>query len=81
MSEERLKELVRFQFRDLHPLVSLGTASDRYAGWLGQIYSETRYKGRISSRSKRAMDKAKNLRILDIFLLSRAIVGYCLVQS
>ena len=43
MSEERLKESDQFQFRDLHPLVSLGAASDRYAGWLGQIYSERRY--------------------------------------
>ena len=30
-------------FRDLHPKVRLGTASDRYSGWIGQIYSEGRY--------------------------------------
>jgi uncharacterized protein YecE (DUF72 family) len=34
----------RFLFRDVHPLVSFGTASDRYAGWLGQIYSPDRYR-------------------------------------
>lgn len=28
-----------YQFRDLHPGVSFATASDRYAGWIGQIYS------------------------------------------
>ena len=39
-----------FQFRDVHPDVSIGTASDRYAGWIGQIYSEGRYQ--ISTRSK-----------------------------
>jgi uncharacterized protein YecE (DUF72 family) len=41
-----------FYFRDLHPQVFLGTASDRYAGWIGQIYSKARYEGRISKRSK-----------------------------
>ncbi|UCE84446.1 MAG: DUF72 domain-containing protein [Deltaproteobacteria bacterium] len=30
----------------------MGTASDRYSGWLGQIYSENRYSGRITRRKK-----------------------------
>jgi len=30
----------------------MGTASDRYAGWVGQIYSEERYTGRIGQRTK-----------------------------
>jgi uncharacterized protein YecE (DUF72 family) len=42
----------KFFFRDLHPGVCLGTASDRYAGWLGQIYSPGRYGGKISKRTK-----------------------------
>ena len=41
-----------FFFRDLHPGVCMGTASDRYAGWLGQIYSPERFGGKISKRSK-----------------------------
>jgi uncharacterized protein YecE (DUF72 family) len=41
-----------FNFRSLHPRVFIGTASDRYAGWLGQIYSPDRYSGRITQRSK-----------------------------
>ncbi len=40
-----------FQFREVHPQVSLGTASDRYAGWLGQIYTHARYAGRITRRT------------------------------
>ncbi len=40
-----------FRFRDLHPQLLLGTASDRYAGWIGQIYSPERYIGRLGSRS------------------------------
>jgi uncharacterized protein YecE (DUF72 family) len=41
-----------YRFRDLHPNVLMGTASDRYAGWLGQIYSKERYGNKISTRSK-----------------------------
>ena len=41
-----------FYLRDIHPQVLLGTASDRYAGWIGQIYSRERYVGRISKRSR-----------------------------
>jgi uncharacterized protein YecE (DUF72 family) len=41
-----------FLFRDLHPLVALGTASDRYAGWIGQIYAQGRYESRIKKRQK-----------------------------
>jgi len=42
----------RFQFRDLHPNVFIGTASDRYVGWIGQIYTEERYRNKISIRAK-----------------------------
>jgi uncharacterized protein YecE (DUF72 family) len=45
-------DIERFSFCRLHPQVRLGTASDRYAGWLGQIYSEERYQGRIGQRTK-----------------------------
>ena len=45
-------QMDNFGFRNLHPQILLGTASDRYAGWLGQIYSPDRYAGRITQRSK-----------------------------
>jgi uncharacterized protein YecE (DUF72 family) len=41
-----------FRYRNLHPRVLIGTASDRYAGWVGQIYSPDRYQGRITKRTK-----------------------------
>ena len=44
--------LKTFHFREVHPQVCIGTASDRYAGWLGQIYSQERYAGRITKRTK-----------------------------
>lgn len=44
-------DLNRFHFRDIHPDIYLGTTSDRYAGWIGQIYSPERYAGRINRRT------------------------------
>ncbi len=41
----------RFYFKDIHPNIFLGTTSDRYAGWIGQIYSKERYTGRINRRT------------------------------
>jgi uncharacterized protein YecE (DUF72 family) len=52
MTEKTANDLDRFMFRNLHPMIFMGTASDRYAGWLGQIYSEERYKGKATRRSK-----------------------------
>ncbi|MEW6665883.1 MAG: DUF72 domain-containing protein [Thermodesulfobacteriota bacterium] len=48
---EGVLNLERFQFRNLHPKILLGTASDRYAGWIGQIYTRERYEGRITRRT------------------------------
>jgi uncharacterized protein YecE (DUF72 family) len=52
MSHDFREDIERFVFRHLHPQVRLGTASDRYAGWLGQIYTADRYAGSIRQRSK-----------------------------
>jgi hypothetical protein len=45
-------QLDKFHFRNLNPQILIGTASDRYAGWIGQIYSQDRYQGRITKRTK-----------------------------
>jgi len=41
-----------FHFRNLHPQVFIGMASDRYASWIGQIYSKDRYEGRTTKRAR-----------------------------
>ena len=46
------RRIDRFLFRNLAPNILLGTASDRYAGWIDQIYTKERYEGRISRRTK-----------------------------
>jgi len=48
---EKPFDLGKFQFRGLHPRVFIGTTTDRYAGWIGQIYSRERYQARISRRT------------------------------
>jgi uncharacterized protein YecE (DUF72 family) len=44
----------------------IGTASDRYAGWIGQIYSEGRYEKGISSRSHKVGNKTFNEETLPV---------------
>ena len=48
---ERTVDLDSFLFRNLHNRVKIGTASDRYSGWLGQIYTPDNYAGRITKRT------------------------------
>ncbi len=55
-----------FDFRKLHPLVSMGTASDRYAGWIGQVYSARRYAGRITSRTHKVGGKSFTEKVLPV---------------
>lgn len=56
MSPEALSALRdqvgRYQFRGLHPLLRFGTASDRYAGWAGQIYTEDTWGRFATTRTK-----------------------------
>ena len=46
-----------YDFRNLHPDIFFGTASDRYAGWIGQIYSPERYEARITRRKNKVGGK------------------------
>lgn len=49
---ERRAEVARFDLRSLHPRLAFGTASDRYAAWIGQIYPE-RWAGAIETRGRK----------------------------
>jgi uncharacterized protein YecE (DUF72 family) len=55
---DNLRDIEQFRFRNLDPNIFLGMASDRYAGWIGQIYTEERYEGRISRRTKKIRGKS-----------------------
>jgi len=49
---ERRERADRYVFHGLHPHARFGTASDRYAGWIGQIYSSS-FADRVSSRRRK----------------------------
>ncbi len=49
---ERRNEVSRFKLTDIHPQLKFGTASDRYAAWIGQVYSEV-WRDQIETRSKK----------------------------
>lgn len=55
-----------FRFRGLHPNVFIGTASDRYAGWIGQIYSKGRYEDKLSSRTRKIGGKSFKVNVLPL---------------
>jgi uncharacterized protein YecE (DUF72 family) len=48
----------KFQFRELHPNILIGMASDRYAGWIGQVYSEGRYTQGITDRTHKVGERS-----------------------
>jgi uncharacterized protein YecE (DUF72 family) len=66
MNCEAIEAAENYLFRSLHPLISIGTASDRYAGWIGQIYSEELYRDQVISRAKRVGQKSFREQVLPI---------------
>lgn len=56
----------KFKFRNFYPQVYLGTASDRYAGWIGQIYAPGRYENRFTHRSHRVGTQSFNEEVLPV---------------
>jgi len=59
------KEIDRFFFRNLHAKVFIGTASDRYAGWIGQIYSQ-KFAEKITRRSNTVGGKSFTEEVLPV---------------
>jgi hypothetical protein len=66
MSRFKDLDLENYHFRGLHPDILLGTASDRYAGWIGQIYSENLYQGRITCRTNKVGGKSFKEMVLPV---------------
>jgi uncharacterized protein YecE (DUF72 family) len=66
IKESATSKTAKFMFRDLHHNVFTGTASDRYAGWLGQIYSRDRYSDKMITRKKRIGKKDFSEKVLPV---------------
>lgn len=63
--EERRQRADIFDVRGVHPNAKFGTASDRYAGWIGQIYSPD-LKERVSLRRRKLGGKSYEERTVPI---------------
>ena len=48
----------KFKFRGLHRNIFIGMASDRYAGWIGQVYSEERYTQGMTHRTHKIGERS-----------------------
>jgi len=70
----------RFLYRGLHSNILIGTASDRYAGWIGQIYSEGRYEKGITRRSHKVGDKTFNEETLPVESVSEYFEHFPLLE-
>jgi uncharacterized protein YecE (DUF72 family) len=66
MSRPNDLDLEGYHFRGLHPDICVGTASDRYAGWIGQIYSQDLYQGRMTSRTNKVGGKSFKETVLPV---------------
>jgi hypothetical protein len=69
-----------FLFRDLDSNLRIGMASDRYAGWIGQIYSEGRYQKGITRRSHKVGDKTFNEETLPVESVSEYFEHFPLLE-
>ena len=61
----RREQVGAYGFHDVHPNVRFGTASDRYAGWIGQIYPEA-YEAQVQSRTRRLGGQTFEERMLPV---------------
>jgi len=69
-----------FLFRELPQNILIGTASDRYAGWVGQIYSEGRYEKGITRRSHKVGNQTFNEETLPVESLTEYFEHFPLLE-
>ena len=70
----------KFEFRGIHPKVFMGTASDRYAGWIGQIYSPGRYDNRITHRSHKVGKQSFGEEVLPVESVEEYFVHFAVLE-
>ncbi|HRR07750.1 MAG TPA: DUF72 domain-containing protein [Rhodothermales bacterium] len=49
---QRRAEVLQYKLNDIHPNLKFGTASDRYAAWIGQVYPEI-WRDQVETRTKK----------------------------
>lgn len=66
MFDEQRALVEAYDFREVHPHLRLGTASDRYAGWIDQIYPAERWADQVKSRQKKLGGQSFEERMLPV---------------
>jgi uncharacterized protein YecE (DUF72 family) len=74
------RDVKAFMFRDLHHRISIGTASDRYAGWVGQIYTKERYEGQIARRTNTMGGKSFVEEVLPVESVQEYFVHFSVLE-
>ena len=64
--EARRAEAERYDVRGVHPLLQFGSASDRYAAWIGQVYPRDVWAGEVTTRQKRVGGRSFEERLLPV---------------
>ncbi|MGB3541373.1 DUF72 domain-containing protein [Rubrivirga sp.] len=64
--DDRRDEADRFDLRRIHPLLRFGSASDRYAAWIDQIYPRDVWAGEVKTRKKNVGGESYEERLLPV---------------
>lgn len=64
--EERRAEADRYDLRNIHQRLRFGSASDRYAAWIGQVYPRDVWAGEVTTRQKRVGSRSFEERLLPV---------------
>lgn len=63
---DRRHEADRYDLRRIHPHLRFGSASDRYAAWIDQVYPRDLWAGEVKTRTKRVGGESFEERLLPI---------------
>ncbi|MEM0963570.1 MAG: DUF72 domain-containing protein, partial [Bacteroidota bacterium] len=64
--DDRRAEADRYDVRAIHPRVRFGSASDRYAAWIGQVYPRDVWAGEVTTRRKSVGGQSFEERLLPV---------------
>ncbi len=64
--DERRSEADRYDLRRIHERLRFGSASDRYAAWIDQIYPRDVWAGEVKTRRKKVGTESVEERLLPI---------------
>lgn len=64
--DDRRAEADRYDLRRVHPVLRFGSASDRYAAWIDQVYPRDVWAGEVTSRTKSVGGRAFEERLLPV---------------